>query len=358
LAPILLFFDRKELEVKKMPRTKRQWVSQETGSIHIISRTTGGDILFQQEEKEYFLKQMQRFASGFFVHIHAFAILGNHFHILATGLDIEAKKASKEELYHRYRLMYRKNADPPAGSYTSNGTLIPDADGGVERLRQRLGSISRFVQELKQTFSRFYNKKYNRKGYLWSDRFKGVIVDKGEAQLACSAYIDLNPVRAGLVERPEDYRWSGLGLQVRVPGRAKRILSSISAPNGEEREERKLLESSESTKSEYTFFLNSKPVDQLSWYREFVYISGGLGRVGREGKHTLSPEMVNEVVKCHGKLGIGDSFRYRVKNISEGLAIGRYSFISSIQEKNRRKFVRPRSFMGGNILFATRVLRV
>ncbi|MCP5049556.1 MAG: hypothetical protein GY940_20470 [bacterium] len=110
--------------------------------------------------------------------------MGNHFHILATGLELEAEKATKEELFQRYRLIYPKDPLPPEGYFESDGSFIPDADGGVERLRQRLGSISRFVQELKQTFSRWYNKRNGRKGYLWSDRFKGVIVSKGEILLA------------------------------------------------------------------------------------------------------------------------------------------------------------------------------
>ncbi|MCP5103018.1 MAG: hypothetical protein GY950_06555, partial [bacterium] len=323
-----------------MPRTKRHWVSQNAGSFHIISRTTGQDILFHDEEKDYFLRLLERFASGFFVSVHAFCIMGNHFHILATGLELDAKNASVKELYRRYRLIYPKKNEPPQGAYEPDGTLIPDSDGGVERLRQRLGSISSFVQELKQSFSHWYNKKYDRKGYLWSDRFKGVIVDKGEGQLVCSAYIDLNPVRANLVKRPEDYRWNSLGMQVRMPGRAKKLITLIPGTgetggiDGDE-------EKSPGSQSEYAFFLSSKPKEKFSWYREFVYISGG---VEREDKYAISPEIVAEVVRCHGKLGIGDSFRYRVKNISEGLAIGTYSFISLLQEKYKRKFIRPRAF--------------
>ncbi|MCP5102786.1 MAG: hypothetical protein GY950_05390 [bacterium] len=335
-----------------MPRTRRHWVSQKAGSFHIISRTTGQDILFHDQEKDYFLRLLERFASAFFVSIHAFCIMGNHFHILATGLELDAKNASVKELYRRYRLMFPKKGEPPQGAYEPDGTLIPDRDGGVERLRRRLGSISCFVQELKQSFSHWYNKKHDRKGYLWSDRFKGVIVDKGEGQLVCSTYIDLNPVRANLVKRPEDYRWNSLGMQVRKPERAKKFITLLPGADetvGINSDEEK----STGTQSEYAFFLSSKPKEKLSWYREFVYVSGG---VEREGKCTISPEMVAEVVRCHGKLGIGDSFRYRVKNISEGLAIGTYSFISLLQEKYKRKFIRPRAFLSGNIVFATRVL--
>ena len=327
-----------------MPRPRRAWVSQETGSFHIISRIVGGEIILYDGEKEYFLKLLERLASGFFVDIHAFCVMGNHFHILATGLELEAKKASKKELYVRYKAVYGKDADPPAGSVESDGTLIPDEDGGVERLRRRLGSISCFVQELKQTFSRWYNKKYERKGYLWSDRFKGVIVDKGEAQLACSAYIDLNPVRAGIVECPEDYRWCSLGLRVRYPGRSKKLLALLSTLD-------------DNIEGFSRLDSPGKRIDTKSFYRyrKFVYLSGGLEK---EGKAVIAPESVDDVVSHHGRIGIGDRFRFRVKNISEGLAVGSYSFIADIQKSSNRKFIRPRTFIEGSYLFATRVLRL
>ena len=54
----------------------------------------------------------------------------------------------------------------------------------------------------------------NRTGYFWGDRFKNVLIEKGEALINCLAYIDLNPVRAKIVKRPEDYRWSGIGYQI------------------------------------------------------------------------------------------------------------------------------------------------
>ncbi len=63
-----------------MGRAKRQWVSQLVGSFHIISRVAGGtgsDFILQEQEKEYFLELLERFASGFFVQVHAFTIMSN-----------------------------------------------------------------------------------------------------------------------------------------------------------------------------------------------------------------------------------------------------------------------------------------
>ena len=350
-----------------MARAKRRWVSQDIGSFHIISRVAGGELLFNEGDKECFLNLLERFANGFFVEIHAFCIMSNHFHILATGLEKEACSASKEELFRRYRLIFGQDADPPVGRYDTSGRLIPDADKGVERLRRRLGSISRFVQELKQTFSRFYNKKYDRYGYLWGDRFKGVILSKGEAQLACSAYIDLNPVRAGIVQKPEDYRWSSLGLRVRTPARAKMLLRPLSIlpgfADGAEYECDEGVEGMENTVEPMLtpIILSEKSFDHIFNYREFVYKSGGIERSSRAH---IFPELVNDVLKYHGDFGVGDRFRYRIKNFSEGVALGNYALIAHLQKSWNRKYIRPRSFIGKDRSrgcrwsFTTRVLRL
>ena len=136
-----------------MPRKCREWVAGEFGSVHLISRTAGNAIWFDRRETEYLKSLLHRFAAGFFIHIHTYCIMNNHFHILATCRDEEAEKASPQELLQRYQSIYGKNARPPEGSRDKDNILIPDEDCGIERLRRRLGSISRFVQEFKQTFS-------------------------------------------------------------------------------------------------------------------------------------------------------------------------------------------------------------
>ncbi len=345
-----------------MARPKRQIISQEVGSYHILSRVAGGYLLFNDYDKAQFLKLLQRLASGFFVQIHAFCIMSNHFHILATCMEKEAKQASKDELLHRYRLMYPKSPGPPEGTYDSNGELIfPDEDGGIERLRKRLGSISRFVQELKQVYSRWYNKKYNRKGYLWGDRFKGVIAEKGVAQLNCSAYIDLNPIRAKIVKNPEDYPWSSLGHRVGVATRSNLFLLPLAIlPTGDETEKEINGTLSPGTNTYLgPLVLSKASYDHYSNYREFVYKTGS---VDKKGRSLTWPEYEFEVTKLHDQLGIYNRFGKRLKNFSEGLAFGSHDLIASFQKDLKRKHIRPRSFMGRGEnckwSFSTRVLRL
>jgi putative transposase len=90
------------------------------------------------------------------------------------------------------------------------------AEGGekAEAIRQRLlarmGDVSEFMKTLKQRITIWYNQTHDRFGPLWADRFKSVLVEgQGNPLQTMAAYIDLNPVRAGIVEDPKDYRFCG-----------------------------------------------------------------------------------------------------------------------------------------------------
>jgi REP-associated tyrosine transposase len=179
-------------------------------------------------------------------------------------------------------------------------------------------------------------------------------LSKGEAQLICSAYLDLNPIRANIVEKPGDYRWSSFGLRVRSPKRAKKILHPLS-----------LSPLTKDAKNSLTgprvsvgpVILSPQFKDNFSLYRKFVYITGGVKRIGSK---SIDRGLVESVIAYNGKLGIGDRLRYRVKNISEGLAFGNWEFVFQVQERLKRKYIRPRSFMGSegknSLFFSTRVL--
>jgi putative transposase len=71
-----------------------------------------------------------------------------------------------------------------------------------------VGDIGRFMQSVGRRYVRYINKTYRRSGTLWEGRFKSAAVGRDEYLIACSRYIELNPVRAGLVAHPRDYLWS------------------------------------------------------------------------------------------------------------------------------------------------------
>ena len=86
---------------------------------------------------------------------------------------------------------------------------------GVEEIRsrytRRMHDLSEFMKSLLERFTKWFNRTHSRSGTLWEDRFKSVIVESGTAARTMAAYIDLNPVRAGMVADPAEYRWSSYG---------------------------------------------------------------------------------------------------------------------------------------------------
>lgn len=70
------------------------------------------------------------------------------------------------------------------------------------------GDLGRFMQSVGRRYVRYINDTYERTGTLWEGRFKSAVVSRDEYLIACSRYIELNPVRAGMVGHPRDYRWS------------------------------------------------------------------------------------------------------------------------------------------------------
>ncbi len=76
--------------------------------------------------------------------------------------------------------------------------LTPHMKGGIDKVMQILGRY--YVQ--------YFNYKYNRTGTLWEGRYKATVLDSEHYLLTCSRYIEMNPVRAGIVEHLADYPWS------------------------------------------------------------------------------------------------------------------------------------------------------
>ena len=92
-----------------------------------------------------------------------------------------------------------------------------------EQFTDRMWDLGKFMKTLKQRFTTWYNKCNGRKGTLWEDRFKSVLVEDGDALRTMSSYIDLNPVRAGIVDDPKEYRWCGY---------ARRLLDQVELEGG------------------------------------------------------------------------------------------------------------------------------
>ncbi|MEH6519305.1 MAG: transposase [Halioglobus sp.] len=143
-----------------MPRKPRFFV---VGlPVHIVQRGNNRQaVFFENIDYEVYLSLLSEARDRYRCEVHAYVLMTNHVHILATPL---------EEV-----------------------------------------SVSRMMQYVGRHYVPYVNKKYGRSGTLWEGRFKAAIIESSEYLLACYRYIELNPVRAGMVEHPGEYSWSSYG---------------------------------------------------------------------------------------------------------------------------------------------------
>ena len=185
-----------------MPRIARLKVKGEPAVYHVMSRTALDGFVLGDVEKEYLLNLIKQLSRVYFAEVLGFCLMGNHFHLLVRMHPED--KYSDDQIKTRYSLYF---GDDKKGVLT---------DGQLPYFREKWENLSEFVKEIKQGFSRFYNRRHHRKGFFWSERFKSVIVENGETLINCLAYIDLNPIRARIAKKPEEYRWCSLGYHVQT----------------------------------------------------------------------------------------------------------------------------------------------
>jgi putative transposase len=187
---------------------------------HVISRVVDRRFALGTEEKEKFrtLMRMQENFTG--CRALSYCLMDNHFHLLLEVPPMADGGLSDEELLKRLSAIYgeafvagvaKELEDARSAVYTSASGMDEAVAAIHKRFTYRMQDLGEFMKGLLQRFSQWFNRAHSRSGVLWEDRFKSVIVEDGVAARTIAAYIDLNPVRAGMVKDPADYRWSSYG---------------------------------------------------------------------------------------------------------------------------------------------------
>jgi REP element-mobilizing transposase RayT len=169
---------------------------------------------FGDTEKEQFRIFMRMYENFSGCRILSYCIMSNHFHILLEVPPMPDGGLSNDELLNRLSAIYN---DAIVAEVAKE---IKDAqEKGLDvrvaeihaRYTYRMHDLSQFMKTVLQRMTQWYNRENQRTGTLWESRFTSVIVESGTAARMMAAYIDLNPVRAGMVSDPAEYRWSSYG---------------------------------------------------------------------------------------------------------------------------------------------------
>ena len=186
------------------------------------------------DRKQWIEDRLEMLNASFAVSVGGFAVMDNHLHVLCR-LDPEDSKAwSDQEVVRRWISVYPPktlNFDDPKAvqKWVEHEALKP---GRASQLRERLSDLGWFMKSLKEPLSRLCNRLDGVKGTFWEARYKSIAILDEEALLATCAYIDLNPVAAGIAEVPEKSQHTSVKQRVAHAGECGKIDAIKAARQG------------------------------------------------------------------------------------------------------------------------------
>ena len=193
------------------------------GVYHVVNRVVDRRMALGDKEKRHFLKLAKAYTAFSAIRLLAWCLMDNHFHLL---LQVPAKTCTppdEAEILRRMAFIY-----PEEQMLDVRGQLAACKDDAAARAKilepysHRMGDLAQCMKTLQQRFTQWFNRIHTRTGTLWEDRYRSTIVEgvdesghTSHAARVVAAYIDLNPVRAGMVKDPKDSPWCGYGAAVR-----------------------------------------------------------------------------------------------------------------------------------------------
>jgi putative transposase len=292
---------------------------------HLMSRTCGGEVLFDDVEKEALVKLIRKMGRFCGVQVLTFCVMGNHFHLLVRVPDRENwmtqfdGSGGEEKLLAHLSWFYSASFMQALRWQLGEDRKMGDEAGAQARLegfKKRFCDVSSMMKELKERFSKWYNKRHGRRGTLWMDRYKSVLVEGPRTETAAqldalrvmALYIDLNPIRAGIAEDPAGYRWSGYGEA--VGGASKEAREGLTTLVGA----RSWKQAAETYRM--WLFANAKGDDPTP--------ADGQKKL----RHGVALERRRKVLNDRGRMSIGELIRCRVRYFTDGAVIGSKAFVA------------------------------
>ena len=283
-----------------MPRISRMIIPEQKTVYHVMSRTALDGLPFGDIENDELLKIIKRLSVVYFTEILGFCLLGNHFHLLVRMFP--GRDFNDTDIKDRYIAYY--------------GSDLGLSYENIEFFRKKWSSLSEFVKDIKVTFSRYYNKKHDRKGTLWGERFKSLIVEDGASLINCLAYIDLNPIRAGIVKRPEEYRWCSLAYHIQTKNKDDFLSMDFGL-------------------KEFGVMDAKK---RLIRYRRFVYEAGAIRRSDGKSSVTIDKKVLEKERQGAFEITRLHRFRCRTRWFTDSGIIGTKEFVSTNYQRFKHHF--------------------
>lgn len=311
---------------------------------HCVSRIVGRELLLGDAEKQHFLKLMRLYERLCGLRIISYCLMSNHFHLLVEV----PKRPSPELLPDDPSLVSRVRetlGDKAANElewelrHLHSSGNSDAAQALRERWFARMWDISPFMKTLKQRFTQWFNRRHKRKGTLWEDRFRSVLV-QGEchALKAIAAYIDLNPVRAKLCDDPADYRWCSYAEALAGGKPARQALAFLNrlAPHGGRLTDAQQPKNHRENLRRWRCWLFGLPENE---HAQAEQLAREKQRSGSATTRTrVDRKTALKVLAKGGRLDQASYLRCRVRYFTDGLIIGTREFVEQSFATSRDHF--------------------
>jgi REP element-mobilizing transposase RayT len=378
----------------RQARWLAEWRNSESKPVfyHCISRIVDRRFVLGAQEKEKFRTLMRMYEKFSGCRVTSYCLMDNHFHLLLevppmpknslSDAALSNAGLSDTELLQRLSSLYNEAFVATVAKELADARQLVKAGLAEEaivvaqiheRFTYRMHDLGEFMKGLLQRYTQWHNRIHERSGRLWEDRFKSVIVEDGVAARTMAAYIDLNPIRAGLVTDPAEYRWSSYGEAigggakgngkaaraglVRAWGAHKGMLADAALWSGE-------------VSRAYRKMLMAHAVEKTS---ESIGPDGSLVRkttrkgIAKEPHKQLTPEEQSAKQECEGEIPIARMLQHRIRYFTDGAVIGSRIFVDEAFAKSRTRFgpkrnsgarkMRGDASAAGTLLYSMRDLR-
>ena len=300
-------------------------------NFHIVSRIVDRSFKLKEVERTMFVKMMREYEDFCGLEVKSFCIMSNHIHLLVKVPPKSDVEIEDEEFIRRLKVLYGPDKMQMVERLLKE-CRKNHASKAARELKEaysyRMGDVSEFMKSLKQRFSMWYNKEHSRSGTLWEDRYSLTLVGEGNATQLTAAYIDLNPLRAGMVKDPADYEWSSYGEAVAGKSLARArlfgVMSSVepgaNAASVAPADEKDALR-------QYRMLL---AVEGQAADMEAALVLGERKSKRRKRSRGFTKKEVAKILKRGGKLTLNQMLRCKVRYFTVGFAIGSEEFVNGV----------------------------
>ncbi len=281
-----------------MARTARH-KSPDAAFYHITNRVVGSSDWLPFEDpqaRQKLLDMILFYVNAYRCRLAAFQIMGNHFHLVVHFEKL--RPLSRQELRESAYKLYGREAEDKTAAW---------ADAEWKKFNERLFDLSKLMANVGGFYAQWFNRTFGRRGHLWGDRFKSSELLGLEAVQDAVLYVELNAVRAGIVNRPEQWKW----------GSALRRLTG---------QDQDLIPLEE-------LFPADPGSDVYRSYRARLYYRGA---VPTRDNQAAIPRWILHQEQRRGLTRAG-AFRRRLRFLTDGLAVGPAEKVAQLLETYRQQ---------------------